>query len=97
MDIHRKATAVTILLHGADKPRWRPIILPVYYPHAETEQDLLENFLAIQSEDGSIDGKPGLAGQRGHYPARRPFSPALHGNSMSVRKIKFFSTKSFRN
>jgi hypothetical protein len=36
-------------------------------PVSETAQDLLENFLAIQKEDGSIDGKPGLAGQRGRY------------------------------
>ena len=46
--------------------------LEAYYlasilPACKTEQDLLENFLAIQSEDGSIDGKPGLAGQRAHY------------------------------
>jgi hypothetical protein len=27
----------------------------------------LENFLIIQKEDGTIDGKPGLAGQRGRY------------------------------
>jgi hypothetical protein len=36
-------------------------------PSAEAAQDLLENFLAIQKEDGSIDGKPGLSGQRGRY------------------------------
>ncbi len=36
-------------------------------PASEAAQDLLENFLAIQKEDGSIDGKPGLAGQRGRY------------------------------
>ena len=36
-------------------------------PVAEGARDLLENFLAIQSEDGMIDGKPGLAGQRGRY------------------------------
>ncbi len=28
---------------------------------------LVENFLAVQAEDGSIDGKPGLAGQRARY------------------------------
>lgn len=32
-----------------------------------TAQDLLLNFLAIQTGDGSIDGRPGLAGQRGRY------------------------------
>ena len=36
-------------------------------PASAAAQDLLENFLAIQKEDGSIDGKPGLAGQRGRY------------------------------
>src|SRR5512138_1839830 len=36
-------------------------------PASEAAQDLLENFLAIQKEDGTIDGKPGLAGQRGRY------------------------------
>jgi len=33
----------------------------------QAAQDLLLNFLAVQTEDGSIDGKPGLAGQRGRY------------------------------
>src|SRR5574342_895873 len=36
-------------------------------PASPAAQDLLKNFLAIQNEDGSIDGKPGLAGQRGRY------------------------------
>jgi hypothetical protein len=36
-------------------------------PLGEAAQGLLENFLAVQNEDGSIDGKPGLAGQRGRY------------------------------
>ncbi|HUF00144.1 MAG TPA: hypothetical protein VMN99_12880 [Anaerolineales bacterium] len=36
-------------------------------PASDAAQDLLENFLAIQAEDGTIDGKPGLAGQRGRY------------------------------
>jgi hypothetical protein len=36
-------------------------------PASEAAKDLLENFLAIQTEDGEIDGKPGLAGQRGRY------------------------------
>ena len=44
----------------------------VYYlsnvlPASEVAKDLLENFLAIQKDDGFIDGKPGLAGQRGRY------------------------------
>ncbi len=38
-------------------------------PASDAARDLLENFLAIQKEDGSIDGKPGLAGQRGRYHA----------------------------
>jgi hypothetical protein len=36
-------------------------------PGSSAAQDLLENFLAVQNEDGSIDGKPGLSGQRGRY------------------------------
>jgi len=36
-------------------------------PASEAAQDLLENFLSIQKEDGLIDGKPGIAGQRGRY------------------------------
>jgi len=32
-------------------------------------QGLLRNFLAVQTEDGTIDGKPGLGGQRGRYQA----------------------------
>ncbi len=40
-------------------------ILPV----SPAAQDLLKNFLAIQKEDGTIDGKPGLSGQRGRYNA----------------------------
>jgi hypothetical protein len=30
---------------------------------------LLRNFLEVQSADGTVDGKPGLGGQRGRYPA----------------------------
>lgn len=36
-------------------------------PASQIAQDLLKNFLAVQKEDGTIDGKPGLAGQRGGY------------------------------
>jgi hypothetical protein len=36
-------------------------------PASEAAKDLLENFLSIQTEDGFIDGKPGMAGQRGRY------------------------------
>ena len=46
--------------------------LDAYYlasvlPASQAAQDLFKNFLAIQAEDGSIDGKPGLAGQRGRF------------------------------
>ena len=36
-------------------------------PVSDAAKDLLENFLAIQAEGGDIDGKPGMAGQRGRY------------------------------
>ena len=32
-------------------------------------QGLLRNFLAVQTEDGTVDGRPGLGGQRGRYQA----------------------------
>ena len=46
--------------------------LDAYYmanvlPASQAARDLLRNFLAVQAEDGSIDGKLGLAGQRGRY------------------------------
>jgi mannosylglycerate hydrolase MGH1-like protein len=46
--------------------------LEAYYladvlPASQAAHDLLMNFISIQTEDGSIDGKPGLAGQRGRY------------------------------
>ncbi|HQU36389.1 MAG TPA: hypothetical protein PLR65_07375, partial [Anaerolineales bacterium] len=36
-------------------------------PASQAAQDLLKNFLAVQNDDGAIDGKVGLAGQRGRY------------------------------
>ncbi len=36
-------------------------------PASAAAKDLLKNFLSLQNEDGAIDGKPGLAGQRGRY------------------------------
>lgn len=36
-------------------------------PVSAAAQGLFENFLAVQNEDGEIDGKPGLAGQRGRF------------------------------
>jgi len=35
----------------------------------ELAKGLLLNYLAVQTEDGSVDGKPGLGGQRGRYQA----------------------------
>ena len=32
-------------------------------------EGLLRNFLAVEIENGTVDGKPGLGGQRGRYPA----------------------------
>jgi hypothetical protein len=32
-------------------------------------EGLLRNFLAVQTENGAVDGKPGLGGQRGRYQA----------------------------
>jgi hypothetical protein len=42
---------------------------------------LLRNFLAVQNADGSVDGKPGLGGQRGRYPAM----PILASMAWSLR------------
>lgn len=36
-------------------------------PASSAARDVLKNFLAIQNANGEIDGKPGLAGQRGRY------------------------------
>lgn len=36
-------------------------------PASRIAQELLKNFITIQKDDGMIDGKPGLAGQRGRY------------------------------
>ena len=59
---------------GSDYPAsWNgQSALEAYYladvlPGAPAAQELLMNFLALQAEDGSIDGRPGLAGQRGRY------------------------------
>ena len=66
-DIHPKAMAEIILPPGMDNLRWRPTIWQAFCLPHKPRRTLLKNFLAIQSEDGSIDGKPGLAGQRGRY------------------------------
>ncbi|MEW6286459.1 MAG: hypothetical protein AB1509_09525 [Chloroflexota bacterium] len=59
---------------GSDYPSsWKgQTPLEAYYlasvlPASPFAKDLLRNFLALQQEDGAIDGKPGLAGQRGRY------------------------------
>src|SRR5512138_1712612 len=59
---------------GADYPAsWNgQTAFDAYYlssvlPVSDAARDLLDNFLSIQKEDGSIDGKPGIAGQRGRY------------------------------
>jgi len=59
---------------GADYPAsWNgQTPLETYYladvlPGSTAAYDLLMNFLAIQNEEGEIDGRPGLAGQRGRY------------------------------
>jgi hypothetical protein len=63
--------------------------LEAYYlasvlPASQTAQELLKNFLAIQKGDGSIDGKPGLAGQRGRYLA----APMLAGLAWKIYETK---------
>ena len=63
--------------------------LEAYYlasvlPASQTAQDLLKNFLTIQNEDGTIDGKPGLAGQRGRYLA----APMLAGQAWKIFESK---------
>jgi hypothetical protein len=61
---------------GTDYPSsWKgQTPLEAYYlasllPASSIAKDLLRNFLSIQQEDGTIDGKPGVAGQRGRYNA----------------------------
>lgn len=61
---------------GTDYPAsWNgQTLFDAYYlssvlPGSTVAQDLLKNFLSIQKEDGTIDGKPGLAGQRGRFNA----------------------------
>jgi hypothetical protein len=63
--------------------------LEAYYlasvlPASQTAQDALKNFLTIQKEDGTIDGKPGLAGQRGRYLA----APLLASLAWKIHETK---------
>ena len=44
-----------------------PIMFPASYLPQRQRRTCWENFLAIQTEQGAIDGKPGLAGQRGRF------------------------------
>lgn len=73
--------------------------LEAYYlaevlPASKAAQDLLMNFLAMQAEDGSIDGKPGLAGQRGRYLAA-PILAGLAWKLYEKSEDKEFLTKVF--
>jgi len=74
--------------------------LEAYYlaevlPASKAAQDLLMNFLAIQNEDdGTIDGKPGLAGQRGRYLAA-PMLTSLAWKLYEKSEDKDFLTKVF--
>ncbi|HXD10832.1 MAG TPA: hypothetical protein VN653_12275, partial [Anaerolineales bacterium] len=73
--------------------------LEAYYlanvlPASPAAQDLLNNFLAVQAEDGSIDGKPGLAGQRGHYLAA-PLLASLAWNLYEKSDDKEFLARVF--
>jgi hypothetical protein len=73
--------------------------LEAYYlanvlPASQAAQDLLMNFLAIQTEDGAIDGKPGLAGQRGRYLAA-PMLAGLAWKLYERSEDKDFITKVF--
>ena len=63
--------------------------LEAYYlasvlPASSVAQELLKNFLTIQKDDGTIDGKPGLAGQRGRYLA----TPVLASLAWKIYETK---------
>jgi Mannosylglycerate hydrolase MGH1-like glycoside hydrolase domain len=74
--------------------------LEAYYlasvlPASQAAQDLLMNFLAVQNEaDGTIDGKPGLAGQRGRYLAT-PMLTSLAWKLYEKSEDKEFLNKVF--
>jgi len=63
-------------------------------PASQPAQDMLKNFLAIQNENGSIDGKPGLAGQRGRYLAA-PLLASLAWKLYENSQNKEFLTQVF--
>jgi hypothetical protein len=63
--------------------------LEAYYlsnvlPASQIAQEALRNFISIQSEEGTIDGWPGLAGQRGRYIA----TPMLAGLAWKIHESK---------
>ncbi|MFT3890202.1 MAG: hypothetical protein QM730_01095 [Anaerolineales bacterium] len=63
-------------------------------PLTSAGKDLLQNFLSVQKEDGMIDGKPGLAGQRGRYLAA-PLLASLAWNIYERSEDKEFLKKVF--
>ena len=53
---------------GMDNRHWMPTTWPPCCPRRSAcKRGLLENFLSVQTDDGAIDGKPGLAGQRSKF------------------------------
>jgi hypothetical protein len=57
-------------------------------------QGVLKNFLSVQTKDGMIDGKPGLAGQRGRYQAT-PLLASLAWNLYSISEDEAFLAEVF--
>ncbi|HKJ38995.1 MAG TPA: hypothetical protein VJ972_09480, partial [Anaerolineales bacterium] len=53
-------------------------------PASQVAQDTLKNFITIQQEDGTIDGKPGLGGQRGRFLA----APMLASLAWKIHESK---------
>jgi len=74
--------------------------LDVYYLSAvlpvapNLVQGLLRNFLAAQTEDGEVDGRPGLGGQRGRYQAM-PILASLAWNLYGVSEDDEFLEAAF--
>jgi hypothetical protein len=86
---------------GTDYPvSWNgQTALEAYYlasllPVSGAGKDLLKNFLSIQKADGTIDGKPGLAGQRGRYLAA-PLLASLAWKIYEKNEDKEFLKKVF--
>ena len=86
---------------GADYPdSWNgQTPLEAYYltsvlPVSSQARDLLKNFLFLQNENGEIDGKPGLAGQRGRYLAA-PMLASLAWKLYEKKEDKEFLQKVF--